>query len=89
MLTLLMFPDFTLYLPSWIAKEPTETLDHDGPSRQIVTQMITVQLLASCFTSPQHINTVTLPSGWYQTQHQAHDKGEQLRLISSLGLSAA
>ncbi len=84
MLTLLMFPDFTLYLPSWNAKEPTETLDHDEPSRLIVAKMITVQLLASCFTSLQDINAVTLPSAWYRRQHRANDKGGERRLISSL-----
>lgn len=84
MLTLLMIPDFTLHLPLWKAKKPTESINHDEASRQIVTRMITVQLLASCFTSPQIIDRVTIPSGRYRKQHQTNDNVVGPRLVSSL-----
>jgi len=84
MLTLLMFPDFTSSLASWNAKKPAETPGRDDPGRHIVAKMITVQLLASCFTSPQNINTLSLQSGRYHRQHHTNDKGQELRLVSSL-----
>lgn len=74
-----MVPDFTLCLRTWNAKQPAETLDRDAPHRHIVAKMITVQLLASCFTPPQNINALTLPSGWYYKPfHQMN------RFVSSL-----
>ncbi len=43
--------------------------------------MIAVQILASCFSVPQEMNTLTLPSGWYRrTRHI----GTASRLVSSL-----
>ncbi len=81
MLTLLMFPDFTSSLASWNAKKPAETPSRDDPGRHIVAKLITVQLLASCFTSPQNINTLSLQSGRYHRQHHTNDKGQELRLV--------
>ena len=46
--------------------------------------MISVQLLASCFTIPQNINTLTLPSGWYHRKDKADDNWLNKRLVSSL-----
>ena len=44
-------------LPLWEAKELAEMNDLDGRRLQIVTQMIAVQLMASCFTLPQNAKT--------------------------------
>ena len=43
--------------------------------------MIAVQLLACCFSVPQDIKTLTLPSGWYRQNRQT---GTASRLVSSL-----
>ena len=43
--------------------------------------MITVQLLASCFSVPQDMKTLTLPSGWYRQNRQI---GTASRPVSSL-----
>ena len=43
--------------------------------------MIAVQLLASCFSAPQDMKTLTLPSGWYRQNRQI---GTASRLVSSL-----
>lgn len=79
-----MFSDLTLCLRSWSANKPTETIDYNDGSRQIIAKMLTVQLLASCFTSLPEINTVALPSGSYHRQHQANHQCEGGTLISSL-----
>lgn len=46
--------------------------------------MISVQLLASCFTPPQNINTPTLPSSWYHRKDQTDEDWLSTRLLSSL-----
>lgn len=46
--------------------------------------MISVQLLASCFTLPQNIKTLTLPSGWYDQKSSTSDPRLNTRLVSSL-----
>ena len=46
--------------------------------------MISVQLLASCFTLPQNMNTLTLPSGWYDQKGRTGDPWLNTRLVSSL-----
>lgn len=46
--------------------------------------MIAVQLLASCFTQPQNMNTLTLPSGWYDQRNRTDDTWLNTRLVSSL-----
>ena len=46
--------------------------------------MIAVQLLASCFTLPQNLNTLTLPSGWYDQRNRTDDTWLNTRLVSSL-----
>ena len=43
--------------------------------------MITIQLLASCFSVPQEMKTLTLPLGWYRQNRQI---GTASRPISSL-----
>ena len=50
--------------------------------KRILARMISVQLLASCFTSPQHINTLTLPSSWYKKN--MNDTWLSTRFVSSL-----
>lgn len=78
---------FTLCLPSWDAQGPAGLANDDGFLRgrrkQIVTQIISVQLLASCFTSPQNMNTLTLPSGWYN-KNQTDDNWLNAILVSNL-----
>lgn len=46
--------------------------------------MISVQLLASCFTPPQDMNTLTLPSCWYPKENQTDDNWLSTTLVSSL-----
>ena len=46
--------------------------------------MIAEQLLASCFTLPQNMNTLTLPSGWYDQRNRTDDNWLNTRLVSSL-----
>ena len=54
--------------------------DDDPLRKSILAHMISVQLLASCFTPPQSMNTLSLPSGWYRTD----DNWLNARLVSSL-----
>lgn len=76
---------FTLCLPAWDAQQPTGLSNDDDPLRKrVVAQMISVQLLASCFTPPQSMNTLTLPSSWYHKKYQADDNWLNTRLVSSL-----
>lgn len=46
--------------------------------------MVSVQLLASCFTLPQNMKTPTLPSGRYGEESCASDPWLNTRLVSSL-----
>lgn len=46
--------------------------------------MISVQLLANCFTLPQNMKTLTLPSGWYDQKSCTSDPWLNTRLVSSL-----
>lgn len=46
--------------------------------------MISVHLLASCFTLPQNIKSLTLPSGWYDQKSSTSDPWLNTRLVSSL-----
>ena len=71
-------------LPSWKPKQPAVPIDDDGRERQIVVQLIAIQLLASCFSLLHGIDTLTLPSGWYRQGHQLGENGTTSRLVSSL-----
>lgn len=72
--------DFTLCLPFWNAKAPSAIAFRNDPRMHIIVKMITVQLLASCFTPPRDMNTLNLPSGWYH----ANDVCAKNGLVSSL-----
>ena len=71
-------------MPSWKPKQPAIPVDDDGWERQIVVQLVAIQLLASCFSLPQGMDTLTLPSGWYRQGHQLGGNGTTNRLVSSL-----
>ena len=73
--------DFTLCLPTWDPKQSAIQIEDGDPRLRLVVQVIAVQLLASCFSVPQEVNTLTLPSGWYRQNHQ---NGTASRPISSL-----
>ena len=50
-----------------------------------MAQFIAIQLLASCFTPAQDMNTATLPNECqHERRHQADGISEEKRLISSL-----
>lgn len=84
-LALLRIPGLFRYPPTLLAKEPLiETSERNDPDRQIFAKMVALQLLASCFTSPKNIKTLTLPSGWYLTKHHIVGNGEDIRHVSSL-----
>lgn len=79
----MIWPDLTLCLPSWRAKDPTNMASIDDPRLGIITKVIAVQLLACCFTLPQNINSLTLPIGQYN-EHPVHENGRDIKLVSSL-----
>ena len=58
--------------------------DDDPLRKRILTEMIAVQLLASCFTPPKKLNTLTLPSGWSNDKIRNHHIWLSTRRISSL-----
>ena len=75
----------TICLPSWDAQESKGLTDDDDPLQtRILAKMISVQLLAGCFTPPQNINTLTLPAGWYYNKNQTDSNLLNTRLVSSL-----
>ena len=76
-----MLTDFTLCLPTWEPKQSAIQIEDGDPRVQIVVQTIAVQLLASCFSVPKEMKTLTLPSGWYRQNRQI---GTASRLVSSL-----
>ena len=77
-------PALILHLPSWDAQEPTGLANEDGDLRKrILAQMISVQLLATCFTLPQSLN-VPLPSGLYDQKIRTDDTWLNTRLVSRL-----
>ena len=65
----------------WDPKQSTIQIEDGDPRLQVVVQMIVVQLLASCFSVPQEMKTLTLPSGWYRQNRQM---GAASRPVSSL-----
>ena len=70
---------------SWNAQEPTGRANNDDALRKrTLAHMVSVQLLASCFTPPQNLNTLTLPSGWYHKKSQVVDNRLNTSLVSSL-----
>ena len=73
--------DFTLCLPTWDPKPSAIRIEDGDPRLQVVVQIITVQLLASCFSVPQEMKTLTLPSEWYRQNRQM---GTASRPVSSL-----
>lgn len=82
---LFMQAAFILCLPLWDAQEPKGLANNDDPlQKRILAQMISVQLLASCFTPPQNINTLTLPAGWYHNKNRTDANLLNTRLVSSL-----
>lgn len=75
----------TLCLPSWDAQESKGLTNDDDPlQKRILAQMISVQLLAGCFTPSQNIKTLTLPAGLYHSKHQTDANLLNTRLVSSL-----
>lgn len=75
----------TLCLPSWDAQESKGLTDDDHPLQtRILAKMISVQLLAGCFTPPQNLNTLTLPAGRYYNKNQTDGNLLNTRLVSSL-----
>ncbi|KAL2045685.1 hypothetical protein N7G274_002115 [Stereocaulon virgatum] len=74
----------TLCLPSWKPKQLAVLVDDDGRERQMVVQLVAIQLLASCFSLLQGMDTMTLPSGWYRQGHQLGENGTTSRFVSSL-----
>ena len=76
-----MLTDFTLCLPTWEPKQLAIQIEDSDPHLRIVIQVIAVQLLASCFSVPKEMKTLTLPSGWYRQNRQICTAS---RLVSSL-----
>ena len=77
-------PALILNLLSWDAQEPTGLANEDGDLRKrILSQMISVQLLATCFTLQQSMN-ISLPSELYDQKIQTDDTWLKTRLVSSL-----
>ena len=75
----------TLCLPSWDAQESKGLTNGDDPlQKRILAQMVSVLLLAGCFTPPQNINTLTLPAVWYHRKHHTDADLLNKRLVSSL-----
>ena len=75
----------TLCLPSWDAQESKGLTDDDDPMQtRILAKMISVILLAGCFTPPQNMNALTLPAGWYYNKNQTDSNLLNTRLVSSL-----
>lgn len=75
----------SLCLPSWDARESKGLRDDDDPLQTcILAKMISVQLLASCFTPPQNMKTLMLPAAWYYNKNQTDGNLLNARLVSSL-----
>lgn len=84
-LTLLQILALSRYPTPSLAKGPMiETSERNNPDRQIFAKMVALQLLASSFTAPKNIKTLTLPSGWYHTNHQIVGNCEDIGRVSSL-----
>ena len=76
----------TLDLPSWNARQPTGLENGDDGSfrKHVLAQMISVQLLASCFTSPQKVASPASPSSRFSRKNQFDEGWLDAEPVSTL-----